>query len=170
MINLITPTQFSEFRNISKKIDNSKVNESISLAQKVDLYDILNDFLFDVVENKDDVSYADLLSGSTFTINGENYIQEGLNSLLADLTYARYMYIINTNQTPFGLQSKYTDDSQPVDRNFIKDIVKQTQQDASVKFKMIDKYLCNNASTFSRYNKGNNSSINTFSQNYTVIK
>ncbi|WP_048331007.1 DUF6712 family protein [Bizionia psychrotolerans] len=170
MNNLITAQEFAAFRNISKKIDTSKVDESISLAQSVDLMDILGDFLFDVIENKDDVGYTDLMSGSTFTINNQNYIQAGLKSLIADLTYARYMYIINTNITPFGAQSKFTDDSQPVDRNFLKDITKQTQIDASIKFKMIDKYLRANSTTFTRYNKGNDSSINTFSQNYTVIK
>ena len=170
MSNIITVDEFTIYRNVSKKIDEGKVNECIELAQTIDLYDALDDFYFDLIENLDNQDYQDLLSGSTFTVNNKVYRQAGIKSLLADYTYTRYLYQINTNHTPFGFQQKFTQDSQPVDRNLIKDMVKQTQIDTSIKFKMIDKYLKNNKEIFPRYSKGNNNDINTFSQRFTVIK
>ena len=166
---MITATEFATYRNISKKIDTSKVNECIKLAQNIDLFDVLGDFYFDLIVNLSASTYQDLLSGSTFQIDGKNLIHEGLDSLLADYTYARYIYLINTNHTPFGLQSKYTDDSNPVDRNMVKDIVKQTQMDADIKFQLIDKYLRQNSTTFSRYSSGDNSGINTFNQRFSIL-
>jgi hypothetical protein len=170
MDNLITAQEFAAYRNISKKLNIGKIDECIKLAQSVDLFDILGEFLFDVIGNKDEASYADLMSGSTFTVSSSNYIQEGIKSLLADYAYGRYLYAINTNQTSFGLVQKINDDSTPIDRNMIKDMVKLSAQDASIKFRMIDKYLLNNTSTFTRYSKGNDSTINTFSQNFWVKK
>ncbi|OCK42529.1 hypothetical protein BA195_10155 [Tenacibaculum soleae] len=170
MNNIITAKEFAEYRNISKKIDEGKINECIKLAQSVDLFDVLNDFYFDLLQGVNEPEYNELMSGGTFTSEGKNYYQEGLKSLLADYTYSRYIYVINTNHTSFGYQQKYTEDSQPVDRNFIKDVVKQTQIDASIKFKMIDKYLQTNKAIFPRYSNNNNPDINTFGQRFTIIK
>ena len=167
---LITALQFAQYRNISKKMDTPKITECIRIAQETDLFDVLGGFLFDVLDNVENEDYVDLLNGSTFTANGEKYIQEGLKSYLADLTYSRYIMNLNQVQTPFGMQSKFTDDSEPVDRNTIRDMVKQNQQDAAIRFRMIDKYIRLNTSTFPRYCKGNDKNINTFSQKWTVIK
>lgn len=170
MNNIITPEEFATFKNISKKLDEDKINECIKLAQSVDLYDVLGEFYFDLITDLNAPQYADLLTGSTFTLNNKKYVQDGLKSLLSDFTYARYTYLINVNYTPFGLQSKYTDDSNQVDRNLIKDIVKQTQIDANIKFKFIDKYIRANSSIFTRYINNNNPDINTFGQRFTIIK
>jgi len=168
-IKLITAEEFSNYRNISKKQDTSKIDESIKEAQSVDLFDVLGSFLFDVITNKDNVVYADLMTGSTFTCDGESYIQEGIKSVLADYTYSRYLYKINTNHTPFGLQQKFTNNSQPVERNILKDMQKQTLVDANIKFRMIDKYLRENQTTFSRYCTGNDSTITSFSQKFSIL-
>ncbi|WP_339875216.1 hypothetical protein [Olleya marilimosa] len=166
---IITPQEFGSFRNISKKLDTEKINESIGLSQSVDLYDVLGDFYFDLISDLENPDYADLLSGCTFTSNNQTFIHDGLKSLLADYTYARFTYVMNVNYTPFGIQSKFTDDSSPVDRNIIKDIIKQTQIDANIKFKMIDKYLLANKGLFPRYKNNNNPDINTFGLRSTVI-
>jgi len=168
--NLITAEEFATYRDIGKKLDNDKINECIRLAQTVDLYDVLNEFYFDLIENKDDETYQDLLDGSTFTSKGRNYFHSGIKSLLADLTFGRYMYSINVNMTPFGATQKFGQDSSPVDRNLLKDMAKQTQIDASIKFQMIDKYLKENKILFTRYSSGDNPNINTNSQRFSVIK
>lgn len=170
MNNIITPQEFSQFRNVSKKLDTDKINECIKLAQNIDLYDVLGEFYFDLLANLDNPDYADLLSGNTFIVNGENYYQSGLKSLIADYTYARYIYTINVNLTPFGATYKDSQDSQTIDRNMLKDLTKQTQIDASIKFKMIDKYLMVNKVKFPRYKNNNNPDINTFGQKFTIIK
>lgn len=168
--NLLSAGEFATYKSISKKIDKDKIEDSIKLAQSVDLIDVLGDFYFDLIENLSNEDYYNLINGSSFTCNGKTFKQEGIKSYLADLTYARFLYEINTNFTPFGLQQKFTQDSQPVDRNTVRDMVKQSQIDSSIKFKMIDKYLQSNKELFNRYKNNNNPNINTFGQKYTVIK
>lgn len=165
---IITSEDFKNFRNVSKKLNTDKIDECINLAQTVDLQDKLGDFYFDVLDNKDSATYADLMTGCTFTVGGESFTHEGIQSYLADLAYSRFLYVINTNQTPFGIVQKVTDDSQPLERNMIKDLVKQAQIDASIKFRIIDKYLKENASVFTRYKSGGTNDINTFSQYFWV--
>lgn len=169
MIKLLTATEFSDLKNISKKIDVSRINEAIDLSQSIDLYDFLGDFLFDVVENRDEASYQDLLNGSSFTISGKTYTHAGIKSLLADLVYSRYLYTSNINDTPFGLVNKLSNDSTPIDRNLIRDLVKRVQMDASIKFSIIDKYINQNITSFDRYSTGNNPNFNVFSQRITII-
>jgi hypothetical protein len=168
---LLTPEEFATYRNISIKRNDDKINECIRLAQSVDLYDIFDTFLFDMVQNASNSTYEGLFNGSSFIINDVSYIHDGIKSLLADLTYARYMYVINTNHTPHGFVQKMNDNSEPIDRNFIKDIVKQTQIDASVKAGLIKKYLSANTDTFTHFKSNtNNPDINTFGTKITIIK
>lgn len=148
---LITVTEFATFRQISKKIDTEKANEAIGLAQKSDLYDILGDFYFDVLKNNAEATYTNLMTGSEFEYEGEEFKHDGIKALLADYSYARYIYLLNVNITPFGAQQKFTQDSTGIDRNVIKDISKQAQIDAGIKFKTIRKYLLSDTTTFSRY-------------------
>lgn len=167
---ILTPDEFKSYKDVGKKIDVDKINDCIMMAQNVDLYDILNDFIFDVIDNKDSAEYQDLLSGSAFTIDGKNYYQVGLKRLLADFTYSRFLYAINVNLTPYGAVSKVNENSTPVDRNILKDLAKQIVVDADIKFGLIDKYLKQNSSVFTRYKTGNNPSINTSTQRFSIIK
>lgn len=174
MQRLITAQDFGKFKDVGKKLDTQKINECITEAQMVDLFDYLDEFLFDVVENREDPTYADLMNGSSFVVDGLNYSHIGLKAFLADLTYPRFIYKVNVNLTPFGAVQKLSQDSSPVDRNVLKDIAKQTQIDADIKFKAIRKYLEINKSLFPRYNSGscsggNNPNIHTFSQRFSKL-
>ena len=122
MERLITASEFSTLKNISKKIDTSRIEQAIDFAQQIDLYDYLGDFLFDVVINKDEAPYSDLMNGSTFSSGSFQFMQAGLKALLADLAYVRYLMSSNINDTPFGLVQKDSTDSTPIDRNLIKDL------------------------------------------------
>ncbi len=163
MENIITATEFATFRNISQKVDTAKIDEAISLAQQSDLVDILGDFYFDVMKNKDEANYADLMNGSEFTYNDEKFEHAGIKKLLADYTHARYVYLKPINDTAFGFMVKETQDGSPVDRNTLKDLSKQDQVDAGIKFKFIEKYILSEPELFSRYckNKPQGTSFNS---------
>ena len=75
MSNLITEAEFVALRSISKKVDSDKLKEAIALAQASDLQNALGSFYFDVLKNKDETPYADLLNGVEFTYEGEIFIQ-----------------------------------------------------------------------------------------------
>jgi len=151
MDNIITAEEFASFRNISKKLDTDKINESISLAQQSDLLEVLGEFLFDVYKNKDEPEYDLLMNGGEFEYNGESYEHAGIKALLADYTHARYLYLKPVNDTAFGLKFKETQDGTSVDRNYLRDMQKQDQVDAGIKFKFINLYLCANPDLFPRY-------------------
>lgn len=162
MNNLITAIEFSTFRNISKKLDTAKIDEAISLAQQSDLIGILGEFYFDVINNKDEPEWGDLLNGDIFTYNNEEFEHSGIKRLLADYAYSRFIYMINVNLTPFGAVSKIMNNSEKIERNTIKDIAKQAQIDAGIKFKFIEKYIFSKPILFKRYcNKKSNTNFLT---------
>lgn len=153
MSNIITHIDFKDFRTISKKYDIDKVESSITQAH-TDLMEVLGSaFYFDVIKKQADTAYVDLMEGSEF-LKGEFTLQHaGLKALVSDYTYARYLYEINTTQTPFGMVSKSSNDSTPVDRNMIKDLVHQAQKDAVSKWELIRDYLNANKETFTVWSK-----------------
>lgn len=153
MTNLITVEEFATFRNISVKKDEEKIEEAISFAQQSDLIKILGDFYFDVIKNKDVTEWADLMNGSTFTYCDEEFEHAGIKRLLADYSHARYVYTKQINDNPFGFTIKQTQDGTPVDRNVLRDLQKQDQIDAGIKFEFIEKYILSEPDLFSRYCK-----------------
>ena len=169
MAYLITPTEFSTFRNISQKLDTPKIEEAIGLAQQSDLVEILGDFYFDVVKNESETNYEDLMNGSEFTYCGDEFVHTGIKKLLADYTYSRFVYMVNINATPFGFQKKFTNDSEGIDRNTIKDLSKQAQVDAGVKFKFIEKYILSEPVLFERYCKNKNQGTSFNSTTYSKL-
>ena len=166
---LITPAEFATYRNISQKLDEGKINEAIGLAQQSDLVNILGDFYFDVVKNAAETAWADLMNGSTFEYCDDEFIQAGVKAMLADYTYSRFVYMVNINATPFGFQKKFTNDSEGIDRNTIKDLSKQAQMDAGIKFKFIEKYILSKPVLFDRYCKNKNQGTSFFFQRFSKL-
>lgn len=154
MSNIITPAEFKTLRKINKKIDEDKVNEAIALAQDSDLNDILGGFFFDVVKNQAEGSYSDLMNGSEFTYCDEIFIHKGIKALLADYTYSRYIVGANINLTSFGATKKSSEDSEAISATTTRDVSKQSQIDAGIKFKTIRKYILSEPTLFSRYCSG----------------
>jgi len=165
MNNLLTINEFVQLRNISQKVDDKKLNEAIKQAQGSDLIAILGDFYFDVVANMEAPDWQPLLDGCSFAYCGKNYYQEGIRALLADYVYARFIAKLNVNLTPFGVTKKKSENSEPLTASEIRDISKQSQIDAGIKFEFIKLYLLSKPSLFSRYCE------NTTEQNgYSSIK
>ena len=148
MDKLITPQEFTTFRNVGNKFDPKKIGEAIEQAQS-DLREIMgNPFFFDVMKNHTSPEYTDLMAGSEYTEGTYLMMHNGIKSLLADLTYARYIYEINTTLTPFGAVTKTHGDSAPVSHSMIKDLVKQTRIDSDKNWQLIEGYLEVNKDTF----------------------
>ena len=169
MTYIITPVEFASFRDISGKLDEGKINEAIGLAQQSDLVQILGDFYFDVVKNQALAAWLPLMNGSTFTYCDDEFEHAGIKKLLSDYTYSRFVYMVNVNATPFGFQKKFTQDSEGIDRNTIKDLSKQAQVDAGIKFKFIEYYILSEPDLFSRYCKNKNQGTSFFSQRFSKL-
>lgn len=152
---IISVNEFKSFKDVGKnKVDEDKINQIIDEAQITELKEVLgNDFYFDVLSNLDNPDYQVLLSGGSFTSNGINYHQEGLKSLLADYVMAKFVIQSNINFTPFGSVTKVHQDSQPVERNSLKDMSTQQFQYASAKWEIIEMYL--NSESFTNWKNNN---------------
>ena len=159
MDKILNHTEFTAFKNIGKKYDEAKVEQCIADAH-TDLSETLGAFYFDVIKNITNTEYAVLLNGGEYTENGLELIHDGLKALVADYTYSRYLYEQNTNHSPFGMVVKNSQDSTPVDRNMIKDLVGQTNKLAARKWELIEGYLNANAEKFPVWKKCQNSPNN----------
>jgi hypothetical protein len=169
-MSLITSTELKALRDIGNKIDTDKADEAIQLAQETDLYNLLGDFYFDVVANAAGVgNWALLMDGSTFTVDGEDFIHRGIKALLADLAYARYSKKINANFSPFGMTVKSTPDSTPVPEETQKQVVIDAKRDAGVKLKLIIAFIETDTVLFSRYCSGSKPNIVHDKQNWSII-
>lgn len=156
MQQLINIDNIKLVKDIGKKVDADKINPIIAQAHD-DLREYIGiNFYFDVLANVDDENYQDLLSGSTFTIEGQNpqitYYQEGLKAMLIDLFMARFIAQINTNITPFGATVKQSENSEPADRATLQDRVKEQTQTAGSKWELIKMYLTEKYLQFPAYN------------------
>ena len=160
MNKIITPEELKSWVDLGKKIDSDKINQIISQAQEVDLRDYMGFKLyFNVLGNLEDETYQDLLSGSTFQYDGIPLQHEGLKSMLANLFMARYVLQLNTNITPFGAVTKATQDSEPADRNSLKDIAQGHKEEASSKWEIIKLYLEVNKVQFPIHNTTKNTIV-----------
>lgn len=151
---LITNTEFKALRDIGNKVNEQLLTECIALSEKNELLDILGNFYFDVLENKDNTGdkWEELMIGSTFTdSNNDTFTHEGVKALLADLAYSRYVNRVNADFTPFGLVHKEGQDSRVTDRNYIKDLAHQARKDADAKMRIIHRFLRENDTLFDRY-------------------
>ncbi|RZJ67695.1 MAG: hypothetical protein EOO50_05275 [Flavobacterium sp.] len=153
MTPIITIDDLRLKKDVAKTTDTDKINPIILQAQDVDLRDYLGmHFYFDVLSNLETPSYQDLLSGSTFMQNGVQFAQDGLKSMLIDLTYSRLMLEINVNITPFGATTKLTVDSEPTSQAALKDKAQQNRESAASKWEIIKLYLDDNKQLFPHYN------------------
>lgn len=149
---ILTGTEIKQYKDIGQKIDEQRINPIIEQAQITELKERLgSDFYFDVIGNLSSPAYQDLLSGSTFTVNGTSYYQDGIKALTADYFMAKYVLVINVNQTPFGATTKLSNDSQPVDRNTLKDLSTQQMQLAGARWEIIKMYLDSNTNIFPKW-------------------
>jgi hypothetical protein len=142
MNKIITAEGLKDWIDLGKKIDDDKINPIILQAQDVDLRDYMGmKFYFDVIGNLENENYQALLSGSTFTYDGVTMYHEGLKSMLASLFMARYTMQLNINFTPFGATIKASDNSEPADRNSLKDLAQGHKEQAGSKWEIIKLYL-----------------------------
>jgi len=153
MNKIITVEEIAQIKDLGKKLDVNKINPIIEQAQDIELRDYLGmKFYFEILSNIESPDFQDLLSGSTFVFEGISYSQQGIKSMLADLFMARFIPQMNVNVTPFGVTVKQSPDSEPADRNSLKDLAQMQREAAGSKWEIIKLYLKSNKALFPIYN------------------
>lgn len=105
MTPLISRQEIQQYKQISNRINDDKLNQIILETQFDDILPLLGERLFnDVLSNT--ANYTDLLDGSTYDYNGITYTNYGLKSVIANYFYARYTMFGDVIDNPFGMTTK----------------------------------------------------------------
>lgn len=172
-MSIITIEQYATARaDIAPAYDKeeAKIQRCIDEAEQVDLYDVLGDLYFEVVANKANPDWADLMNGSTFTYLGKNQIHIGLIKYIAGKAYSRYLPMSQSTHTSHGYVTKLNQNSEPVNYNAIRDERKDVDTTLEVQFKMIENYIRTKPDLFGSYDSENNPNINTNKIKTTTLR
>lgn len=102
---LIDKTTIAKYKEISDTVLPKKLNPHILSAQREDVKPLLGERLYnDLVRNRED--HEELLKGGDYTHEGTLYFSDGLECVLALYANARYIYLGQTTDTPFGHVNK----------------------------------------------------------------
>lgn len=153
MTTILSIEELKNYIDLGRNADNDKINPILKQAQDIDLRDYLGmKFYFNVLAHLEASDYQELLDGSTFIHEGVTFAHEGLKSMLAELFLARYLIHLNVNVTPFGATVKQSDNSEPADRNSLKDIAQHHKESAASKWEIINLFIKSKGETFGIYN------------------
>lgn len=128
---IISKADIAEFKQISKALSVDKSDEYIREAQEIDLRAILSPkFYADLVANYTDTKYQTLINGGSYTVDSIVYDFSGLKAVMAYYAYARLVLTVDVVNTPFGLNRKLSQDSEPISHVQKRDIRDESRQSA----------------------------------------
>lgn len=140
---LITKTDIRLYRQISKSVDDVKINPFIDDAQMLDLLPLIGEkFYFAILASPS--TYTDLLEQKTYTYDNIQVQSPGLKMVLCHFAYARYVMHGTPTDTPFGMVEKQFQDGNHIPRTDKKEIYKQSQQIAMQYWSQVENYLNRN--------------------------
>lgn len=146
---LIDKIEVSKHREISRNVRDDKINPFIEDAELLDLKPLLGDAIyFDLVKNKTEIKYAELLNGKEYLVNDITFSFVGLKKILSIFVDARYKLFGSYTDTAFGLVEKNHNDSSQVSQEGKKDIYTKNRQIAYQYFSDVKKFLDNNKTDY----------------------
>lgn len=112
---LIKKEDFHHYFHIAKGRSTSEFEQYIKEAQVFDLKPLLCESFYNfLLHNTHQTRVINLLNGFTYLHQKQMTSFEGLNSSLAQFTYARYIYKSNLVDTSFGFVQKIDENSLPL--------------------------------------------------------
>lgn len=147
MTQLITISDINGLKTISVNINaEKKLNPFILEAQEFELKKLMGsafyfDFVSDFNLSPSLQVYSDLFNGCEFTYKEKTIRHEGIKSVLAYLSYARYVLNSNVEATAFGTVNKITAESKHVDEKTITRLHEQAYAGAMSYWEDVVKYI-----------------------------
>lgn len=152
---LITKSEIAKHREISRGVRDDKINPFIEDAELLDLKPLLGSSLyFDLVKNKTDQKYIELLEPTEYDVKGVTYQHQGLSKVLSIFAFSRYVLFGSYTDTSFGFVEKNHQDSEKVQSDTKKIIYTKDKQTAIQYFKDIAFFLDQNKSTYPYWRQG----------------
>lgn len=156
---LITIEDIKQYRPMAD-ITLARVDSYIREAQVNDLKEFLGAPLYyDLLVNGTTTENRDLLNGKVYTIPGSVPITIPFNGLVPIIVYHSLARIVINNQaniTSFGVVSKTTGQSQPIDSSTLKQMVTELRSIAVSYQNEAEKFLNANASSYPLWNYNTN--------------
>lgn len=147
MVQLISISDIKSLKTISVNIDaEKKLNPFILEAQQFELKKLMGnafylEFMNDFLESPSLPTYYNLFNGSDFTYCGKTIRHEGLKTVLAYLSYARYVLNSNVEATATGTVHKKTEESEHVSEKTIQRLYDQAYAGAMEYWEDVKKFL-----------------------------
>lgn len=151
---LINRMDFSGVVNISEhgREGDEILEQFILERQNLDLIGLLGNGLYnDILENKDEVSYQDLMNGGVYEVNGLKRRHFGIKRVLIHYAYAAYVYRGGMVDTPFSVVQKQSQDSIPVPISELRALHDENRKMAYKYWLMTHDYLCNHSDQFTYF-------------------
>jgi hypothetical protein len=138
---LINKNDIAQYVQISKSVNEDKLNEIIVKVQISDILPLLGNKLFeDLMQNP--TSNAQLLTGGSYTYNGMIYENYGLKAVIIHYVDAYYKMFGDATDTPFGLVNKLNgNESKPVEQTTKKTLYTENKKVAYNIWQNVELYL-----------------------------
>lgn len=159
MDRLITKSTVAAKLQIAIGYDDAEFNSFIDQAQEFDLKPLLpENFYYDLVAGRASDPYKKLIDGGAYAYDARNYDFQGLASVLAYFTYARFVMNSSAVSTSHGIVVKKTPVSEPLPIEERKNIYYAKRGEAKAMFDDVRKYIDRNISLFPSWSDGSCSS------------
>lgn len=152
---LVTKSDFAPFVQISKSVDEEKfLQPTILHAQNLDIKPVFGNAAWtDLMNNRNEDKYQRLLNGDNYVESGLTLTFQGLKASIVLFAHSRYILQKNIVDTSFGLVSKDTDVSTPVDVKAKQMIAQQSRTAAQAYLDECVKFLTTFPSIYTLFNE-----------------
>lgn len=152
MANLITISDFADYRAISTNVNDVKrLDPYIAEAQEFDLKELMGQYLYDdFIKNILTTKYQELLNGKEYTdTSGYTVNYKGIKPVLVYYAYSRFLANDNIKSTASGFVIKRQDEySEPISEKTMARLIQQAESSALSYFEGVRKFLNDNYTTY----------------------
>jgi hypothetical protein len=154
---LINRNDIAQFVQISKSVNEDKLNEMIVKVQISDILPLLGTKLFEeLMQNPTSTANAHLLTGGSYSYNGINYANYGLKSVIIHYVDSYYKMFGDATDTPFGLVNKLNgNESKPVELATKKTLYTENKKVAYNIWQNVELYLIRTNNILFLHNNNN---------------
>ena len=146
---LLTKTDVEKYFQVAIGRSEKDFEKFLQQAQMFDLRNLLPEkFYYDLIKNKDQANYQELINGGEYTYDDYTYNHEGIKGVLAHFTYGTYLFKGGITDTSFGPVIKQAQHSDPVDFKERKDWYYKHREQANILFEDVKNYLSRNKEQF----------------------
>ncbi|TDO68823.1 hypothetical protein EV143_1187 [Flavobacterium chryseum] len=133
--------------------DSVEFQTFINEAQEFDLKPLVEeDFYFDLLAKKDELTYKKLIDGGSYTFNTRSYSFQGLATVISYFSYARFVMNSSAVSTSHGMVVKTTPNSTPLTLEERKNFWYKKREEANLMMIDVVKFIERNISDFPSWN------------------